>query len=76
MSKIQAITCKCAAVFAVARVPFCYEDAEWQRDMRKHVKQGCTVDLIDSDDFNGFQDCVCKELEAKNKRVDEPTLFD
>lgn len=76
MRKVQIIKCKCGAVFAAACTPHCYEDAEWQRDMRKYVKQGHTVDLIDSDAFDGLQECVCKETELKSKKAIEPTLFD
>ena len=60
MREVQVIKCKCGKTFAGCLAPYCYSDSEWQRDMRKYVKRGCTVELIDSKDFN-LENCVCKK---------------
>jgi hypothetical protein len=65
--RIQVIKCKCGSAFAACIEPDCYSDKKWQKDMRKYVKKGCTVDLIDGSSSEPlFQKCVC---EKKKKKV-------
>ena len=73
MEKVQVIKCKCGAVFAACMEPHCYTETEWMRDLRKYVKQGCTVDVIYNDSTKSlFGKCTCdKKKDDKN----EPTLF-
>ena len=67
---VQIIKCPCGEKFAACRVPECYEDAEWQRNMRAYVKKGCTVEVADK--LNNFGNCTCKNMNPKNK---EGSLF-
>ena len=75
MTQAQIIRCKCKAIIAACTVPECYMDAEWQKDMRKYVKQGCSVELINCDKSWTVSKCKCKEIKAAQKEVTEPTLF-
>lgn len=63
--KAQVIKCKCGNVFAACVEPHCYTDSDWQRDLRKYVKQGNLVELVDCSSFN-FEECKCKEIEEAN----------
>jgi len=67
MSQCQVIKCKCGKVFAMCRVPECYQDSDWMKDVRKYVKKGCIIEVGESKDYN-FEKCICE-----NKS--EPTLF-
>lgn len=66
-TKLQHIICKCGVSIAACRVPECYEDAGWQREMRKYVKRGYTVELIDAGSHK-FERCSCKK--EKDKQLD------
>lgn len=76
MEKAQVIKCKCGKIFAACRLPECYAEADWMRDLRKYVKQGCTIELIDCDKFT-FEQCVCEkeEKEEKIKNRNQLKLF-
>jgi hypothetical protein len=63
------IICKCGSAFAACITPECYTDKDWQKDLRKYVKEGCTVEMRHSGDFN-FERCKCnekQEAEIKNQ---------
>lgn len=62
MEKTQVIKCKCGNIFAACRVPECYTDQEWTRDLRDYVLDGCTVDVVDASSFN-FDRCMCHKKE-------------
>lgn len=66
---IQCIDCPCGKTFAAASEPFCYEDADWQREMRNYIKKGCKVKLVE--DFS-FENCTCKDM--KPEQVDESQI--
>ena len=66
MKTVQIIKCKCGEIFAGCLVPYCYEDADWQKDLRKYVKQGCTVDILHASEFK-FSKCTCKEIKNQTK---------
>lgn len=69
MNKAQVIKCKCGKIFAACREPECYEDAQWMRDLRKYVKNGNTVELLDLDKFT-FESCACKKIgESKQSEL-------
>lgn len=57
---IQIIKCKCGKTFAACAEPMCYEDAEWQKEMRAYVKKGCTVSVVEAGTWQ-FESCVCNE---------------
>jgi hypothetical protein len=65
MSMVQSIRCKCGVIFAGCVEPYCYEDVEWQRNMRKYIKEGCTVEMTGNDVKLGH--CAC-ENKAKKKK--------
>lgn len=59
-NKIQCISCNGGKVFAACRVPECYTDAEWMKELRNYVsKKGCTVSVVDTGSFS-FDSCECK----------------
>ncbi len=58
MGKAQVIKCKCGKVFAACREPECYTEKDWMKDMRKYVIDGCTVDMVNTNEFQ-FENCVC-----------------
>jgi hypothetical protein len=64
---IQTISCPCGKVFAACVEPFCYEDAEWQSEMRKYIKRGCTVGLIENGHSNPLQKCTCSGMKPSNQ---------
>lgn len=67
MAKVQIIKYGCCGeIFAACTEPECYQDADWQKEMRKYIKQGHTVETIDRNDFR-FGNCKCNEV---------PSLFD
>jgi hypothetical protein len=70
MNRIQVVTCKCGSQIAACVEPNCYIDFEWLRDLKKYIKKGCKIYLIEKQDFE-FKSCICKELQEKN----EPKLF-
>jgi len=49
----------CDKIFAACVEPHCYSEADWQRDVRKHIKQGCRVEMIKGK--VKFGTCVCAE---------------
>lgn len=62
---VQIIKCKCGKIFAAAAEPHCYVDAEWQKDMRKYVKKGCVVEMVENGDWK-FENCVCDKQSKKD----------
>ena len=75
MSMVQAIRCKCGVIFAGCVEPYCYQDVEWQRNMRKYVSDGCTVEMSPNDIRLG--QCSCEKKVKKNRKYDpnQLTLF-
>jgi hypothetical protein len=59
MGQIQVIKCKGGKIFAACRVPECYEETSWMRDIRSYVKAGCTVEIIESGKSNPMEKCEC-----------------
>lgn len=69
MDKIQVVKKKCCgAVFAGCCEPECYIDSDWLRELKKYVKEGCTVEMINKGEF-AFGRCTC----VKEKK--QPELF-
>jgi hypothetical protein len=69
---VQIIKCKCGNIIAAAAEPHCYADAEWQKDMRKYVKKGYTVEMMENGSGWKFESCVCK---SKKKNPNQLELF-
>lgn len=65
--KAQIIKYKCCGkVFAACTEPHCYEDSDWQKDLRKYIKQGHTVETVQRAGFE-FGECKCPKDEVKNQ---------
>lgn len=74
MTMVQVIRCSCGVIFAGCVEPYCYKDTEWQRNMRRYVKQGCTVEMQGNDVQLG--QCTCKRKTKKTKGdPNQLTLF-
>jgi hypothetical protein len=71
---IQIIKCKCGKTFAAATEPHCYSDADWQRDTRKYIKRGCTVEMVDHHEWK-FEECVCETPAKAKKNPNQLELF-
>ena len=67
----QTISCSHGKVFAACKEPYCYEEADWQKDVRKYVKQGCLISLAKDGEWK-FESCDCRK---KKKEDVQPTLF-
>lgn len=65
MGQAQVIKCVCGSIFAGCVVPECYTEVEWQRDMRKYVKKGCTVELKENGRWK-FEICICNKKGEKD----------
>jgi len=74
MAKAQCITCKCGKTFAACVEPYCYTEKEWQKDLRKYVLEGCTVDMREAEAFV-FEKCICKS-EKQKEDPNQKSLFD
>lgn len=57
---IQIINCKCGKTFAASKEPECYIDKEWQKQLSKYVKNGCTVKMVHPGEW-AFEKCECKK---------------
>jgi hypothetical protein len=57
---IQVTKCKCGKIFAACAEPNCYTDAEYQREVRKDIKRGCTVEMVASGTWS-FEECTCEK---------------
>ena len=60
MKRIQVLICKCGSKYAACLEPYCYTDKDWLKDLSKHVKDGGTVEMIDSQTFT-FEKCKCQQ---------------
>ena len=68
--KVQVLVCKCGAKYAACREPECYVDNEWLKDLKQHIKDGGTVEMMDPEKFE-FESCKCKNQNLP----EEPNLF-
>lgn len=74
MNKVQVIKCKCGSIIAGCMEPDCYEDSDWQRDMRKYVRKGYTVGVVECANIK-LERCKCKEVKNKEKSESQLSLF-
>ncbi len=75
--KTQIITCLCGKTFASYYEPECYADAKWQRDMRKYIKRGCKIELIELSNLK-LEKCTCKNMkppQSSDDKIQLPILF-
>ena len=62
MRTAQIVKCKCGSVIAACIVPLCYEDREWQKDIRDFKDQGYTIDELPCDGSWHVGQCECADL--------------
>lgn len=75
--KIERITCNCGQV--IAGCVHGQQDAGWDNDKRRYMKQGCKVDIVPVEDFK-FGKCQCGDQKTKMRlkvlaESIAPTLF-
>ena len=58
---VQCINCPCGKTFAACAEPYCYEEAEWQEDMRNYIKRGCSVKMAENGAWK-FEGCSCPNM--------------
>lgn len=63
--KAQVLKCKCGKIFAACIEPECYTDKKWQKDLRKYVLKGATVEILETPVFT-LESCVCNNQEKDN----------
>lgn len=71
---VQVTKCPCGKVFAACVEPGCYTDAEYQRETRKYIKNGCTVELVESGTWC-FEKCTCTDMKPIEVDKNQLTLF-
>ena len=66
---IQVVRYKCCnEIFAACIEPYCYSESDWQKDLRKYIKQGHKVEMIKGG--VEFGECKCikiKKVENANQ---------
>lgn len=78
MKKVQCIKCSCGSVFAACWEPECYEGAEWQKNAREYIKEGCTVTLENSGEWkfeNHKEDCERNNKKKSKKSILQASIF-
>jgi hypothetical protein len=76
--KAQIVKCSHGIIFAACTEPECYEDADWQRDVRRYIKGGCTVDVVTSAEVKELfsqKPCKCDKLN-KQPEVIKPIFIE
>lgn len=56
--EVQVVRCSCGVTFAASIIPDCYSNAKWQKDVRKYIDKGCTVEFMNVKDFE-LDFCNC-----------------
>lgn len=63
--KAQAVFCKCGSLVAAAMAPHCYEDKEWQKDIRQFSKDGYEIKMVDPEVVRlTLSGCKCEADQA------------
>lgn len=60
MGNAQTVKCKCGTIVAACLEPYCYEDVEWMRKVRKYSKKGYSIEMA-NDVTARFGNCTCNE---------------
>ena len=72
---VQCINCPCGKTFAACAEPYCYEDADWQKDMRNYVKKGCTVKMAEKQNWS-FEKCTCPNMKPVEVDKSQLSMFE
>lgn len=68
MKLAQIARCRCGSIIGACVAPYCYEDKEWQKDLRNFIKQGCTTEYLPCDSSWRLGLCECALFTNKNVR--------
>lgn len=71
---VQITKCLCGATIAACSEPFCYTDAEYQRDTRSYLKKGYAVEMVENGGWN-FEKCTCNEIKIEEVNKNQLSLF-
>lgn len=67
---VQTVSCAgCGAIFAGCVEPHCYEDKDWQKDIRDFVKRGFKIAMSETCRFGT---CTC---EKPKEVINQTNLF-
>ena len=62
---IQITKCPCGKTFAACKEPYCYTDAEYQKDTRAYIEKGCTISMVEPGGWS-LEKCTCKDMNPAN----------
>ena len=65
---------ECDRIFAAAKEPGCYQDAEWMRNLRNYSAKGLKIEMVEFGRVS-TEWCDCMEKRARKKADDQPSLF-
>jgi len=71
---VQCINCPCGKTFAVCSEPHCYEDADWQKDMRNYIKKGCFVKTTERQNYL-LETCTCPKMKPVQEDKSQLEIF-
>jgi DTW domain-containing protein YfiP len=71
---IQVTKCPCGKIFAACREPECYTEADYQRDTRKYIAKGCTVEMVENGTWK-FEQCTCQNMKPVVSDDSQTSLF-
>ena len=71
---IQVTKCPCGKTFAGCIEPYCYQDAEYQRDTRNYIKKGCTIEMVESGSFI-LEKCTCPNMKPVGLATPQLSIF-
>lgn len=74
MKQAQVIKCKCGSIFAACCVPECYTTSDWIKDLKKYVKAGFEVDMLNIGSFS-LAKCTCGESVVESVDKDQLNMF-
>lgn len=70
----QIVICRCGNAFAICRAPECYTDRDWQKDVRRYIKGGCTVETLNTKEAvekYSLGNCTCNKTKASKEQPKE-----
>ncbi|WP_455639342.1 hypothetical protein [Parabacteroides sp.] len=65
MRTAQVVKCKCGSIIAACIAPACYEDKDWQNDIRDFIEHGYTTEELACDGSWKLGECECTSLPVK-----------
>ena len=66
MEKAQVVICKCGSLIAACMEPLCYQDEDWQKDIRYYSQKGYEIKMIGVEEVRAkFDDCKCESKQTQ-----------